>query len=153
MTLKLINFSFWAPGLKTTRSTHHTTTNTVHPKKINNSLDNIDNGGCLPRKTADKTHQMFWVAHIDNLPLEASKTEVRDLFVKYGDVHSIILHSQKDAARQNRCGWIVMKQADKAVRALNGSSFAGHRLQIKLMGLLFPNMASLTQNQLRGSDL
>ena len=75
------------------------------------------------------------------------------MFVKYGDVHSIVLHTQKDAGRQNRCGWIVMKQAGKAVRALNESNFDGQRLQVKLMGLLFPNMTSIPQNQLRRSDL
>jgi hypothetical protein len=96
---------------------------------------------------------MFWVAHIDNLPLKASKTEVLELFVRYGDVHSVVLHTHKDSGRQNRCGWIIMKNAGRAVRALNESNLAGHRLQVKLMGLLFPNMTSIPQNQLRRSDL
>ena len=90
-------------------------------------------------KNLDVLTQDLEVVHVRNLPSDASQTEIQELFAQYGVVHSVMLLTQKDAEGDKRFGWVVMKQAEEAIKALNGASLDGHRLRVQLMGFLLPH--------------
>ena len=93
-------------------------------------------------RSIDKACHKYWVLYVGNLPPEVSESEIRELFGQHGDVHSVMLLS-KDESRPNRFGWVTMRKAKSVIAALNETNFAGHRLQVMLMGLWVTDDISL----------
>ena len=102
----------------------------------------------------DKAQQKFGVLYVGNLPSGVSETEIRELFAQHGYVHSVMLPPPKEKGEASRVGWVTMKKANSAITALDESSFAGRRLQVKLMGFWVPEDMDLpaeTMNSDRAS--
>jgi RNA recognition motif-containing protein len=70
--------------------------------------------------------------YVGNLPFSATEEEVRDLFVEFGSVDSVKLISDRETGRPRGFGFVSMDgaDADKAIRALNGTDMGGRSLRI-----------------------
>jgi len=70
--------------------------------------------------------------YVGNLVFSASEAEVRELFGRYGTVHSVKLITDRDTGRFRGFGFVEMdrEQADSAIEALNGTDFGGRSLRV-----------------------
>jgi superfamily II DNA/RNA helicase len=71
---------------------------------------------------------------VGNLPWKATDTEIRDLFVQFGQVHKATIIKNRRTGRSKGFGFVDMPHhaARNAVEGLNGSSFDGRDLQVRL---------------------
>jgi superfamily II DNA/RNA helicase len=71
---------------------------------------------------------------VGNLPWKATDSEIRDLFVQYGQVHKATIIKNRRTGRSKGFGFVDMPHhaARNAVEGLNGSSFDGRDLQVRL---------------------
>ena len=70
--------------------------------------------------------------YVGNLPFSSTEDEVRDLFAQYGEVQSVKLISDRDTGRPRGFGFVEMEDggADKAIEALDGTTFGGRSLRV-----------------------
>lgn len=70
--------------------------------------------------------------YVGNLPFEATKEKVTELFEQYGDVHSVNLVNDRDTGRPRGFGFVEMGEADAdaAISALHGAVFGGRNLKV-----------------------
>jgi RNA recognition motif-containing protein len=70
--------------------------------------------------------------YVGNLPFSSTEDEVRDLFAQYGEVQSVKLISDRDTGRPRGFGFVEMETggADKAIEALDGTTFGGRNLRV-----------------------
>jgi cold-inducible RNA-binding protein len=70
--------------------------------------------------------------YVGNLPFTASQEEVEQLFASYGDVISVALPIDRDTGRPRGFGFVEMEKADadKAIKALDGTDFGGRSLRV-----------------------
>ena len=70
--------------------------------------------------------------YVGNLPFTAREDEVRDLFAEHGEVISVALPTDRETGRPRGFGFVEMENADadKAIEALNGTSFGGRMLNV-----------------------
>ena len=72
--------------------------------------------------------------YVSNLPWEATKEDVHELFGRYGTVHDATIITNQRTGRSRGFGFVEMARpaADTALGALNGSTLKGRDLQVKL---------------------
>ncbi len=70
--------------------------------------------------------------YVGNLPWSATEEQVRDLFNEYGNVLNVKLVNDRDTGRARGFGFVEMEDddAEKAIEALNNSSFGGRTLRV-----------------------
>ena len=71
--------------------------------------------------------------YVGNLPHTVSEAELRNLFEAHGTVERITLVTDRDTGRSRGFGFVEMKNAtdaDKAIAALNGTGLGGRTLTI-----------------------
>lgn len=70
--------------------------------------------------------------YVGNLPWSASEEEVRELFSPYGNVLNVKLVSDRDTGRARGFGFVEMDdaEAEKAIEALDNTSFGGRTLRV-----------------------
>lgn len=70
--------------------------------------------------------------YVGNLPFSATENEIRELFIDYGEVHSVRLIMDRDTGKPRGFGFVEMEpeNADAAISALNGESFGGRGLKV-----------------------
>ncbi|MFQ5506867.1 MAG: RNA recognition motif domain-containing protein [Planctomycetota bacterium] len=70
--------------------------------------------------------------YVGNLPFTATEDEVRSLFEKYGDVHTVTLINDRETGRPRGFGFVEMEDnhADEAAAALDGHDFGGRNLRV-----------------------
>ncbi|ETW95709.1 RNA recognition motif domain-containing protein [Candidatus Entotheonella palauensis] len=70
--------------------------------------------------------------YVDNLPLDATALEIRDLFCPYGRVESVHLIKDQETGRLRGFGFVGMiSGANEAIAALNDSDLGGNRLKVR----------------------
>jgi RNA recognition motif-containing protein len=69
---------------------------------------------------------------VGNLPFRISEEEVRDLFIQYGEVHSVRLINDRETGKPRGFGFVEMEEeaADAAAEGLNGMQVNGRALQV-----------------------
>ena len=74
-----------------------------------------------------------------NLPQDKSHQDIHELFGRYGEVQAVMLMTDLDADPADRFGWVFMGKAEEAVKVLDDADLEGFRLNVKKMGVLYPN--------------
>ena len=68
--------------------------------------------------------------YVGNLPFSATEDDVRELFARYGTVHSVNLISDRETGRPRGFGFVEMDGAEEAISALNGYELDGRTLNV-----------------------
>jgi len=70
--------------------------------------------------------------YVGNLPFTATESEVRELFARHGQVHSITLIEDRETGRPRGFGFVEMDDAaaDAAISSLKGYTMAGRTLNV-----------------------
>lgn len=70
--------------------------------------------------------------YVGNLPFTADEASVRELFAPHGAVDTVTLINDRETGAPRGFGFVEMDrmQAEKAVAALNGFSYAGRALKV-----------------------
>ena len=85
--------------------------------------------------------------YVGNLPHSTTEAELRNLFEPHGAVEKITLITERDTGRSRGFGFVEMtnvREADKAIAALNGTDLGGRTLTI--------NEAKAKSERPRGGD-
>lgn len=70
--------------------------------------------------------------YVDNLPLDATAIEIRELFCPYGTVESVHLIKDQETGRLRGFGFVCMiSGANEAISALNNSDLGGSCLKVR----------------------
>lgn len=69
---------------------------------------------------------------VGNLAFKASRDDLRELFSKYGTVHSVRIMTDRATRRPRGFGFVEMatSDADRAIKALDGQEFHGRPLRV-----------------------
>lgn len=70
--------------------------------------------------------------YVGNLPYNATEEEIRTLFGRHGQVHSVRIINDRETGRPRGFGFVEMdnEAADAAISALDGSSMGGRNLRV-----------------------
>lgn len=71
--------------------------------------------------------------YIANIPFKANENEVRELFLRYGQVASVRIVLDKETQKSRGFGFVIMnndQEANEAILALNGFNFLGKTLAV-----------------------
>jgi len=69
--------------------------------------------------------------YVGNLPFDCSEDDLRDLFSEYGSVTSVSILTDRETGRSRGFGFVEMGDgADRAISALDQSSFGGRNLRV-----------------------
>jgi RNA recognition motif-containing protein len=71
--------------------------------------------------------------YVGNLPYRANEAVIKELFEKYGNVHSVRLLKDRQTGKRRGFGFVEMeeKSAVKAIDALNESEFQQRTLKVR----------------------
>lgn len=71
--------------------------------------------------------------YVGSLPYSTSESDLRALFGDFGDIDELLLVKDRHTGESKGFGFIEMKRnsdADKAIKALNGSVFQGRNIKV-----------------------
>ena len=70
--------------------------------------------------------------YVGNLSFDSNEQSVRNLFEKYGTVHSVKMIEDRDTGRSRGFGFVEMdkEEASAAIQALNGTELDGRALKV-----------------------
>lgn len=71
--------------------------------------------------------------YIGSLPYSTTESELRALFDTFGEIHDLSLAKDRNTGESKGFAFIEMKRnadADKAIKALNGSAFQGRNIKV-----------------------
>ena len=71
--------------------------------------------------------------YVGSLPYSTSESDLRALFGGFGDIDELLLVKDRHTGESKGFGFIEMKRnsdADKAIKALNGSVFQGRNIKV-----------------------
>jgi RNA recognition motif-containing protein len=70
--------------------------------------------------------------YVGNLPWSTTEQELRSMFEQHGSVASVNLITDRETGRSRGFGFVEMEadDADKAIRALDGSEMGGRTLRV-----------------------
>jgi len=71
---------------------------------------------------------------VDNLPLEVTEKDVREVFKAFGVVESVIIIKNKYTGQSRRFGFVEIAaevKAQLAIKELNGMEMKGRTLKVK----------------------
>ena len=71
--------------------------------------------------------------YVGNLPFETTLDEIRAMFVFYGSVYSVDLHTEREPGRPHAYAFVEMiaDDAETAIEALDGTVFFGRTLRVE----------------------
>ncbi len=73
--------------------------------------------------------------HIANIPAKLEESELKRLFVEYGQVSNLKIDRDKESGQRINTGFVEMRvaeQATKAITHLNGLKIMGNHLSVSL---------------------
>jgi RNA recognition motif-containing protein len=72
---------------------------------------------------------------VSNLSPEVDEEQIRELFIRYGEVHSVNLLTHRKTGKSRGICFIEMNQddADAAIQALDGKDLEGRELYVRFM--------------------
>ncbi len=70
--------------------------------------------------------------YVGNLPFSTTDDQLRDLFGQFGEVHSVSLINDRETGKPRGFGFVEIADdaLDRAVQALDQSSFGGRTLKV-----------------------
>ncbi len=70
--------------------------------------------------------------YVGNLPFKVTEDEIRALFSRHGDVHSVDIITDRESGRPRGFGFVEMDDdaAQAAIGALDGAEMGGHNLRV-----------------------
>jgi len=71
--------------------------------------------------------------YVGNLPSGVSEEEIREMFVKYGEVESVTLVKDRFSGQSKGFGFVDMpsnSEADQVIKALNKSMLQGKEIKV-----------------------
>jgi RNA recognition motif-containing protein len=70
--------------------------------------------------------------YVGNLPFSTNDDELRDIFSRYGTVHSASVITDRVTGRSRGFGFVEMddSEADEAINAVNGTEIDGRALRV-----------------------
>jgi RNA recognition motif-containing protein len=70
--------------------------------------------------------------YVGNLPFSATEDSVRDLFSTHGEVHSVVIVTDRETGRSRGFGFVEMdpSNADAAIAALDQQDMDGRNLTV-----------------------
>jgi RNA recognition motif-containing protein len=68
--------------------------------------------------------------YVGNLSFRTNEDSVRELFSKYGTVHSVKLISDKETGKPKGFGFVEMDSIESAISSLDGKEFEGRVLKV-----------------------
>ena len=71
--------------------------------------------------------------YVGSLPYSTNESDLRALFGGFGDIDELLLVKDRHTGESKGFGFIEMKRnsdADKAIKALNGSVFQGRNIKV-----------------------
>lgn len=70
--------------------------------------------------------------YVGNLSWGTTEAELKELFSKYGDVHSAAVITDRETGRSRGFGFVEMDppNADEAISSLDGRDFGGRALRV-----------------------
>lgn len=70
--------------------------------------------------------------YVGNLPFTATEEQLRELFAQHGTVQSAAVITDRETGQPRGFGFVEMSEADadKAMRALDGSDMGGRSLKV-----------------------
>lgn len=85
-----------------------------------------------PKARADNTPGETQSIFVGNLAFKASRDELRDLFARYGTVHSVRIMTDRATRRPRGFGFVEMSVGDakRAIKALDGQEFHGRAMRV-----------------------
>lgn len=83
---------------------------------------------------ASNSSDQIETIYVGNLAFKANHHDIKNLFSKYGDVHSVRLMTDRETRRSRGYGFVEMDQhhAESAINALNGGDFMGRSLKVNI---------------------
>jgi RNA recognition motif-containing protein len=90
---------------------------------------------CLQTEPDGKEQELSKKLYVGNLPFSATESELRSLFQAHGPVASVNVITDRDTGRARGFAFVEMEQAgdaDKAIRALDGSDMGGRSLRVNV---------------------
>ncbi len=71
--------------------------------------------------------------YVGNLPYRANEATIKELFEKFGEVHSVRLLKDRQTGKRRGFGFVEMDEdtGDKAIKALNDSEFQQRTLKVR----------------------
>jgi len=101
---------------------------TTHGRR--NQSKGRDKGRTQGKGRNNAAHSVY----VANLPWEATDDELESLFARYGDVHQTTIIVDRKTGRSRGFGFVDMPEsaAESAVKALNGSTFDGRDLTVRI---------------------
>ena len=72
---------------------------------------------------------------VSNLPPDVDEEQIRELFIRYGEVHATNLITHRKTGKSRGICFVEMNpdDADSAIKALDGREFDGRELYVRLM--------------------
>ena len=70
--------------------------------------------------------------YVGNLPFSITEDQIRDLFSRYGEIHSVNIISDRQTGRPRGFGFVEMDNAQEAIDALDGQEFEGRSLKVNV---------------------
>ncbi len=70
--------------------------------------------------------------YVGNLPFKVTEDEIRALFSRHGDVHSVDIITDRESGRPRGFGFVEMddEAAQAAIGALDGAEMGGRNLRV-----------------------
>ncbi len=71
--------------------------------------------------------------YIENIPLSTTEEELRQLFIPYGKVESVVLVKDKKSGMPKGTAYVVMPsdiEAEQAITGLEGIEYCGQHLHV-----------------------
>jgi len=71
--------------------------------------------------------------YVGNLSFNVTEEDLKDMFTEYGDVESVNIVLDRFSKQSRGFGFVEMQnnsEADKAIKALNGSELKGRNIKI-----------------------
>ncbi len=70
--------------------------------------------------------------YVGNLPFKVTEDEIRALFSRHGDVHSVDIITDRESGRPRGFGFVEMDDdaAQAAIGALDGAEMGGRNLRV-----------------------
>lgn len=86
------------------------------------------------RKQAEKTDEGAQKIYVGNLPFDATRKDVEDLFTKYGNVRDVYLPMNRETKRPRGFAFVTLDEetAGQAIDETNGMEFLGRPLVVSL---------------------
>ncbi len=75
---------------------------------------------------------MVKTLYVGNLPYSTSEEELKEVFLKYGEVSSAKIITDRETGRSRGFGFVEIEEeaAQKAIDALDGKEFGGRSLRV-----------------------